>query len=286
MLETKPKRRWLQFSVRTCLLVLLIAGVVFGLIANHAHRRKSALTLIRANGGRIRFGPETDPNWYEKLLRQFFGAETYQPVRTINMLTGPRSGEKKQLPDNFLGQLSSLPEIASLGLENTVIAESDWRNIAKFRKLESLLLGRSNITDEGVKYLSQLPELDELSMGDTKGITDAAIPFISKLPKLTNLKLGSTNITDQGLRALSPVSKLDILELPNVKVTSHGVESLKNIPSLTIVLLDWTNVDDRALDSLSALPNIQRLQLLRTRVTSEGIQRFRTLHPRCTVTGP
>jgi hypothetical protein len=287
MSDIRPKRRWLQFSLRTCLLILLVAGVVFALVANHAHKRKSAIALVQANGGRIRFGPETVPNWYEKLLRQFFGAETYQPVRSINMLTGGRiQREKKKLPDDFLAQLSALPEIVSLGLENTVIAESDWPNISRFQKLEAVLLGHSNITDDGVKHLSQLPNLEEVSMGNTKGITDAAIPYISKLPKLTNLKLGSTNITDEGLRALSPISKLDILELPSVKVTSNGVELLKNIPSLVVLTLDWTDVDDRALDHLGQLPNLQVLQLTRTRVTSEAVQRFREAHPQCKVTGP
>jgi hypothetical protein len=287
MPETKPKRRWLQFSLRTCLLILLIAGVVFGLVANHAHKRKSAIALIRTNGGTIRFGPETDPAWYEKLLRRFFGAETYQPVRHVNMLTGGFiKREKKKLPEDFLARISALPEIVSLGLENTVIAEADWRNIARFRKLEQVLLSHSNVSDDGVKYLAQLPELEGVSMKSTTEITDAAIPYISKLPKLTDLKLGSTNITDQGLRALSPDLKLEILELQSVKVTSHGVEALKNIPSLRIVALSRTDVDDRVLDVLGGLPNIQVLQLVRTHVTAEGVQRFREVHPQCNVTGP
>ncbi len=287
MPEYKPKRRWLQLSLRTCLLILLIASVGLALVANHAHKRKSAIALIRTNGGTIRFGPETNPSWYEKILREFFGPETYQPVQHVNMLTdGFIKREKKELPDDFLARLAALPEILSLGLENTIIAEPDWRNISKFPKLQYVLLGHSNITDDGVKYLSQLPELDTLSMGNTREITDAAIPHISKMPKLTNLKLGSTNITDQGLRKLAPVSKLDILELPNLKVTSVGVESLKNIPSLKIVTLDWTNVDDQALDFLAVLPNLQVLQLSRTQVTAAGMQRFREQHPNCAVTGP
>ena len=261
MPEMKRKRRWLQFSLRTAFLILLFASIAFGLVANHAHKRKSAMAAIRNNGGTIRFGPESDPNWYEKPLHQFFGAETYQPAESINMLTGGVIRlDKKKLPDDFLAQISALSEIEFLGLENTIISDSDWPNISTFRKLQIIHLGHSNISDEGVEYVSQLPELDTLSMDSTKGITDSAISSISKLPKLTNLKLGSTKITDQGLRTLSPISKLQILELPNVKVTSHGVELLKNIPSLSIVTLDWTNIDDRALDSLVMLPNIRVLQ--------------------------
>ena len=90
MPEMKRKRRWFQFSLGTALLILVIASIVFGLVANHAHDRQAAIAAVRTNGGRIRFGPERVPNWYEKPLHLFFGAETYQPVRDINMLTGGR----------------------------------------------------------------------------------------------------------------------------------------------------------------------------------------------------
>ena len=287
MTETKPKRRWFQYSLRAVLAATLISGIAFGLVANHAHKRKSAVAVVRANGGTIEFGPDSVPTWYEKLFRQFFGPETYQPVRLINMLTGGQiERDKKKLPDDFLSQLSALPEIEFLGLENTEISESDWHNLSKFRKLKIIHLGNSNISDDGVKSLSELPELDTLSMSDTKGITDSALPYISKLPKLTNLKLQSTKITDQGLRTLSPHSELGILELRGLKVTSDGVELLKNIPTLKVVTLDWTDVDDRALDFLAALPELRVLQLSRTHVTTTGVQHFREVHPQCRVTGP
>jgi hypothetical protein len=286
-MDEKPKRRWLQFSLRTALLILLIAAIVFALVANYAHKRKSAIAAIRANGGTIKFGADSDPSWYEKLLRHFFGSETYQPVQSIDMLPEGRiKREKKNLPDDFLAQISSLSETQFLSLENTAISDSDWHNISKFRALYIIYLGHSNISDEGIKHLSQLPELDFLRLNHAKQITDAAIPSISKLPKLTNLKLDSTNITDQGVRTLSPISKLEVLELNHVKVTSRGVELLKNIPSLRTVLLHWTDVDDRALDHLGTLTNLKSLGVFQTRVTAEGIQRFRNLHPQCTVDGP
>ncbi len=151
MPDAKPKRRWLQFSLRTSLLILLIAGIVFGVVANHAHNRKAAIAAIRANGGTIDFGSESTPSWHEQLLRQFFGPETYQPVYAINMLTGGRIQiVKKKLPDGFLAQLSALSETKFLGLENTEISDSDWHNLSNFRKVRVLYLGHSNISDDGV----------------------------------------------------------------------------------------------------------------------------------------
>ncbi len=195
MPETEPKRRWLQFSLRTALLVLLIASIVFGLVANHAHKRQAAIAAIRNNGGTIRFGPDTDPSWYQKLLHQIFGSETYQPVEGIDMIPEGRIKlEKKNLPDDFLAQISTLSETKFLSLENTAISDSDWHNISKFRDLYIIYLGHSNIPDEGVKHLSQLPALGYLRLDSAKEITDSAIPYISKLPRLTNLMLDATKI--------------------------------------------------------------------------------------------
>lgn len=228
---TKPKRRWLQFSLRTSFLVLLIAGIGFGFVASHAHKRQAALAVVRANGCTITFGPETDPNWNERILRRVFGAEIYQPVLQVNML--PKQfieRDKKKLPEDFLARLAALPEIEFLGLENTDISESDWRNISRFPKLQIVYVSHSNITDDAVKTLSQLIALEEISMNNAREITDVSINYVSKMPLLTNLKVCDTNITDQGLRALSQNSKnLRIIEIRGTNVTAEGVEQFRAV---------------------------------------------------------
>ena len=51
------------------------------------------------------------------------------------MLTGRQiKRDKKTLPDDFLSRLSALPEIEFLGLENTVISDSDWQMFPTFEK--------------------------------------------------------------------------------------------------------------------------------------------------------
>ena len=287
MNETKPKRRWFRYSLRTLMVQMFVLGIMCALIARYANNRKSAIATVRNNGGTISFDPELPPTWFGKILRSVFGPETYQPVRMVNMLPdGHITIKQKTLSDDFLARLSALSELEFLELENTIVAETDWQYISQFRRLRTLYVRRSNISDEGVKYISQLPELEELNIEETKGISDAALVSISQLPKLSNLKLGFTKITDAGLLSYKPISNLQVLEMQGVKATSNGVESLKQIPSLKIVTLDWSEVDDKALDYFATLPNLKGLQLTATKVTPAAVKNFRDSHPKCIVTGP
>ncbi len=287
MNEARPKRRWFRYSLRTAMTFVFLLSVAFALVARHAHHRQAALAAVRDHGGTVFFDPKAMLSWHERMLGTFFGPETYRPVRIVNMLTDRRiTPQKKTLPEDFFATLTALPEITDLGLENTIIAQSDWRNISRFPRLEYLLLSHSNISDDGVKSVSQLPELRGLSINDTQGITDAALSSIAQLTKLDDLKLGYTKVTDAGLQHLSQLSNLQILELQGVNVTSKGLEVLQRIPTLIDVSLDSSGADDRIFDQLSGLPNLKVIQLSGTGVTPDAIERFRASHPGCTVTGP
>jgi hypothetical protein len=281
------KPRWLRFSLRTLLLITLVAGVAFGLISREARNRQAALRMVREYGGRIDFDSSNGRlAWHEKLRNQLFGAETFQPVQNVNMLTnGTITPNPKVLPTDFLARLSALSEIGDLGLENTVIDPEDWHNIANFPGLKYVLLGRSNITDDDVSFLSGLPNLDTVSMSDARKITDKALPAFSRMNKLTNLKLDDTKLTDDGLQELF-LPQLEILELQGVKLTSRSAAALKRMSGLRVLLLDWTNIDDAALEPLGELPSLEHLQLQATKVTRDGVARFREAHPTCAVTGP
>ena len=149
--------------------------------------------MVRDNGGQIVFDRAKEPSWIERFLGQLFGPETYESVQTINMLTGHViTNDKKVLPGDFLAQLSVLSELECLGLENTIIAQSDWRNISEFSRLWYVLLGSSNISDDGIKYVARLPELQDLSMPNAEGITEAALVSIAQSPKLNNLNIKYT----------------------------------------------------------------------------------------------
>jgi len=70
--------------------------------------------------------------------------------------------------------------------------EADCRISNSFYRLETAL------TDTGLAFLSDLPNLDELSISNT-AVTDAGMLELNRFVQLTSLALDGTAVTDAGL---------------------------------------------------------------------------------------
>ena len=78
---------------------------------------------------------------------------------------------------------------------------------ADLEKVTRLNLGKTNITDEGLKEVAKLQKLTFLSLTNTK-ITDAGLKEVGKLQQLEYLAVGKTQITDEGLKELAKLNKI------------------------------------------------------------------------------
>jgi Leucine-rich repeat (LRR) protein len=88
--------------------------------------------------------------------------------------------EMPSIGDEGIGQLSTLKDLRTLDI---------W--------------AMEGVTDKSVEVISQLPNIDTLSIRDTS-ITDSSIDLILKMPKLQNLTLkGNTGVTADGLKKFS-----------------------------------------------------------------------------------
>ena len=86
----KPKRRWLQFSLRTLFIVVTVFCVWLAITAKRAREQRQAVEAIRAVHGAIAFQHQLDrteppgPEW----LRQLIGDEYFFRVAVVQ-LQGP-----------------------------------------------------------------------------------------------------------------------------------------------------------------------------------------------------
>ena len=114
------------------------------------------------------------------------------------------------------------------------------------------LTGVSSCTDAKLEVLIPIKDnIAQLDLGRTV-ITDAGLKTIAKLPRLAQLDLRQTKITDAGLESLTGLKNLQTLNLVGTEVTDAGVKQLAAIKSLKTVYLWNSKATDAGAKQLTA----------------------------------
>jgi hypothetical protein len=134
------------------------------------------------------------------------------------------------------------------------------------------------ITDDGLKHIGTLANLQELTLKSAKlaEVTDEGLKHICTLAKLKKLKLSfQSKITGVGLQYLHGLSSLQCLLLEDMKVTDadiqhllHGLKTLRQLE-----LHDMDGMSDAGLQHLIGLPALRQLGLSNIcRISGAGLQ--------------
>lgn len=163
-----------------------------------------------------------------------------------------RNVEKVKMRESF-----SHDEIGSDEAEKSVAAlvgNSGRRQEGDFSTL--------NLTDELMKKVATIKELEKLDVGHTK-ITDKSLEYISKLP-LRELDLSADAITDAGLSNIAEIPTLRKLTITETGITDEGIAKIARLPNLHILIAAATKISDKGVSALVSVPGLQRLDLTST----------------------
>jgi hypothetical protein len=145
-------------------------------------------------------------------------------------------------------------------LRGSAIDDATIDDLVQIDKLQSIFLTDSQVTKAGIQRLAELPNLQYLNLSclnlSTSNIDDAALGYLKEMPSLTTLGLVRIpGITDGGLEQVSQIENLKELVLA-VAVSDAGVAHLKKLPHLTKLVLSGTRVTSKGVDDLKeALPH-------------------------------
>ncbi len=206
----EPRRRWFQYSLRTLLLVMLLASIGMSWFAaklQPAREQREAAEAIEKLGGSVTYDWESDVS----------RSEPPGPAWVRNLL-----GE------NFFGN------VVGVSLENTHVTDAAIEHVKGFSQLQDLDLMDTPVTDAGLEHLKALTQLRMLSLDETR-VTDAGLEHLKGLTQLQNLDLAGTLVTNAGLEHLKRLTQLQWLRLDGTRVTDDGVKKLKQVlPTCTI----------------------------------------------------
>jgi hypothetical protein len=259
----KPRRRWLQFSLRTVMVIVLMFGCGMGWFAyelQQAQRQRDAVEAIRNLEGLVAYDYQVSasrlrrmppPEWARRLVGDDFLADVVlvdcwdEDMDTAANMTDAELILLQGFPqlewlrlngtrvtDAGLVHLRGLTRLQCLSLEHTSLAGAGLVHLRGLRQLRILDLTATQVTDAGLEQLGELTQLQELILASR--FTDAGLRHLRALTRLQRLSLAG-QFTDAGLVHLRGLTRLRVLSLDSTQLTDVGVNELqKALPNLTI----------------------------------------------------
>jgi|HigsolmetaAR202D_1030399.scaffolds.fasta_scaffold09375_2 Leucine-rich repeat (LRR) protein len=104
--------------------------------------------------------------------------------------------------DRGLDAIATLKQLEELYLRGAKITNTGSGKLAALQKVKVLDLGETQLSEAGLKFLSQLPELERLSLYGCKRVDDSVIPALESIRKLQWVDLTGTGLTPQAISRL------------------------------------------------------------------------------------
>lgn len=175
MLKLPIKRRWLQFSLRSFLVLITVVAVVLAIGINRARSRRAAIRAIDELGGT--YGVQVmGPTW----LRDWVGDDKYFYDAIQVSFGRGNDGYDPQRPftdaelAGVIEHLNAFPSFSLLSLNCTDISDDGLRHLKRIRNLEHLRLNVTKVSDEGLGHLTTIRTLKKIELERTN-VTDKGI---------------------------------------------------------------------------------------------------------------
>ncbi len=169
---------------------------------------------------------------------------------------------------------------ASVSCQRTKDTNAILKHLPDLGQVRSLVLNDTDVTDTGLRSLTELTGLETLTVGVGRRVTNAGLVHLVKLKNLKELALVSTRVTDEGMEQVADIgglrqlcvsnvsdagfqhlrktTNLEHLELMHAEITHVGVQDLQALRRLKFLSLLWCRISDADLDDLKrGLPGCQ-----------------------------
>src|SRR5262249_12054610 len=124
-----------------------------------------------------------------------------------------------------------------------------------------LFLRAESITDEDIRHIVRLPELEMVGLGPRSGISPKGISELAALKKLQRLDLAGTPLTEAALKKLQELPTLKALWLSDTKICDRELRHVGKLKTLERLWLAGTRITDKGLPELTPLKELKELYL-------------------------
>ncbi|MCY2987157.1 MAG: hypothetical protein NTY19_04715 [Planctomycetota bacterium] len=289
----KPRRRWLQFSLRTMLALTVVLGCGFGWLGTKVKAAKEQDGALQALSGigavRQDYPSEVPPKWRalipEDLVPRWARDNLFDDVTglTFTLKDGFHAwgpiGQNPGCVDGSLVPLARLPDLRFVGLAGTHITDNGLRHLTGLRSLECLNLGLTSVSDAGLMHLKPLVNLERLILANTQ-VTDAGLVQLKDRTRLQVLVLGNDLIVPPHYRHRGQIQQERLTRRKKwfpwtTRITDAGLLHIRALTRLRQLDLCSTGVTDAGLIHLNTLTMLKSLAISNTQVTDAGLVHLR-----------
>jgi internalin A len=195
--RSRRPRRFLRFSVRGTISLVLIIGAGLGWLVRSAHIQRDAVAAIERVGGTVLynwqwkngsyFGGQWKNGsylsggnaWAPRWLVDFIGVDYFGHVTYVAVVLPPYE------VDALIAQVGCLTELERLSLSHSPVGDVRLARLKGLAKIEYLDLRSTRLTDDGLVNLASLRNLSALLLTHTY-VTDAGRKRLKRsLPRVT-----------------------------------------------------------------------------------------------------
>jgi Leucine-rich repeat (LRR) protein len=146
-------------------------------------------------------------------------------------------------------------------------------------QLTSLTIGRwfpSRITDDGLKHLKELTNLESLDLSKSQ-VTFEGLKQLQQLRKLIYLRVPSHVY----LEYITLFPSLEIVYA--LDTTEKELQHLSKLNNIKVLGIQSHKITDEAIQYLIPLKSLQELYLFETQITTEGFAKLKNALPACEI---
>ena len=172
--------------------------------------------------------------------------------------------------------------LKSLWFQGSPISDDGLKKLTQLNNLEMLLLHESAITDVGIKHLQAFPKLRSLSLDVSTNDGEPNVKsfeHLAGLKALRTLDLGGSmgwaaDVSADQLVHISELTSLERLEIDEgMRLDSRTAKHLSDLSALTSLDISASTINDEGLDFLERLQALEYLTIS-CQITDEGLKEF------------
>ncbi len=262
--------RRLRMNVRSMMLVVLVVGALLGWMEYQVRIQRDAVAAIQQAGGQFYYdwewingrpSPGSQPRWPGWLIKTL-GPDYFGQVVAVQL-----PGLLNPTDEALLAHVGRLKRLESLSLQRTVVSDSGLACLQDLTNLKSLRLSQSGSDPYGLAKLGLGPRLDLTKSGPGR------LKHLRGMVNLENLSLSDFALSDADLAHLSGMTRMTNLDLRGEQITNAGLAHLRGMTRLTSLSLLGTKITN--LEPIRGLDKLKILDLRGSAIDDAGLAPIR-----------